>query len=183
MTQPTELRAARKALERPEAVPPGTLSVAERVLGTDVVGRLDLCLDRGKLRSPDSEPERVELVGLWHIVVPAVVVGVEPIVELVVAAAVGLAGTELLAEVAVAVLAAAELESEPVGVVLVDAALAGPGLAEIAAAGVAGLAVEPVAVGLQLHSLAQEPFAVVGCTQEFAAEERLLVELPFAAKE
>ena len=181
MTQPTELRAARKALERPEAVPPGTLSVAERVLGTDVVGRLDLCLDRGKLRSPDSEPERVELVGLWHIVVPAVVVGVEPIVELVVAAAVGLAGTELLA--AVAVLAAAELESEPVGVALVDAALAGPGLAEIAAAGVAGLAVEPVAVGLQLHSLAQEPFAVVGCTQEFAAEERLLVELPFAAKE
>ena len=180
MTQP-ELRAARKALERPEAVPPGTLSVAERVLGTDVVGRLDLCLDRGKLRSPDSEPERVELVGLWHIVVPAVVVGVEPIVELVVAAAVGLAGTELLA--AVAVLAAAELESEPVGVALVDAALAGPGLAEIAAAGVAGLAVEPVAVGLQLHSLAQEPFAVVGCTQEFAAEERLLVELPFAAKE
>lgn len=156
--------------------------MAERVLGTDVVGRLDLCLDRGKLRSPDSEPERVELVGLWHIVVPAVVVGVEPIVELVVAAAVGLAGTELLAEVAVAVLAAAELESEPVGVVLVDAALAGPGLAEIAAAGVAGLAVEPVAVGL-LHSLAQEPFAVVGCTQEFAAEERLLVELPFAAKE
>ena len=156
--------------------------MAERVLGTDVVGRLDLCLDRGKLRSPDSEPERVELVGLWHIVVPAVVVGVEPIVELVVAAAVGLAGTELLAEVAVAVLAAAELESEPVGVVLVDAALAGPGLAEIAAAGVAGLAVEPVAVGL-LHSLAQEPFAVVGCTQEFAAEERLLVELTFAAKE
>ena len=151
--------------------------MAERVLGTDVVGRLDLCLDRGKLRSPDSEPERVELVGLWHIVVPAVVVGVEPIVELVVAAAVGLAGTELLAEVAVAVLAAAELESEPVGVVLVDAALA-----EIAAAGVAGLAVEPVAVGL-LHSLAQEPFAVVGCTQEFAAEERLLVELTFAAKE
>ena len=159
--------------------------MAERVLGTDVVGRLDLCLDRGKLRSPDSEPERVELVGLWHIVVPAVVVGVEPIVELVVAAevAVAVAGTELLAEVAVAVLAAAELESEPVGVVLVDAALAGPGLAEIAAAGVAGLAVEPVAVGLQLHSLAQEPFAVVDYTQEFAAEERLLVELPFAAKE